>query len=121
MATNPEIDPFSALASPVRREILTRLRGGPCRAGDLAHNLARNFRVGRPAVSEHLQVLRRARLVREEPRGRERLYHLEAAPLQNVETWIAEFSDYWNKRLDALENLLDETPAPSPMKRKSHD
>jgi DNA-binding transcriptional ArsR family regulator len=101
-----DVDPFSALANPVRRDILFRLRGGPCRAGDLA----RNFRVGRPAVSEHLQVLRRARLVREEPRGRERYYHLDAGPLRDVESWIAAFSDYWNKRLDALENLLNDSP-----------
>ena len=105
MPNTLDVDPFTALANPVRREILTRLRRGPCRAGDLA----RNFRVGRPAVSEHLQVLRRARLVREEPRGRERYYHLDALPLQSVEEWVAVFSDFWNQRLDALETLLNET------------
>jgi DNA-binding transcriptional ArsR family regulator len=108
----PEVDAFAALANPVRREILTRLRRGPCRAGDLAERLSRRHGIGRPAVSEHLQVLRRARLVREEPRGRERFYHLDALPLRGVEEWVAVFSDFWNERLDALESFLDATEPP---------
>src|SRR2546423_1324469 len=63
-----EVDVFSALSNPVRREILVRLRAGP-RA---ANELARGFHIRRPAVSEHLQVLRKAHLVREEPGGRGR-------------------------------------------------
>ena len=95
---------FAALANPVRREILVQLRKGPRRVTDLA----RGFEVGRPAVSEHLQVLRRAQLVREEPRGRERYYHLDPRPLGEVETWLASFERYWKRRLDDLEQLLDE-------------
>jgi DNA-binding transcriptional ArsR family regulator len=83
----PEVDVFSALANPVRREILVRLRTGPRAVTELA----RGFAIGRPAVSEHLQVLRKANLVREEPRGRERYYHLDPRPLADAETWIAAF------------------------------
>ncbi|ACL67244.1 transcriptional regulator, ArsR family [Anaeromyxobacter dehalogenans 2CP-1] len=100
----PHVDVFSALASPIRREILWQLRKGP-RA---VNELARAFEVGRPAVSEHLQVLRRARLVREEPRGRERYYHLDPRPLSEVERWLETFERYWTQRLTALEDLLDE-------------
>lgn len=99
-----EVDVFSALANPVRREILMRLRLGPCGASDLA----RGFEIGRPAVSEHLQVLRKARLVREEPRGRQRYYHLDPRPLSEVEAWIGAFTRYWTKRLAALEDVLNE-------------
>jgi DNA-binding transcriptional ArsR family regulator len=99
-----EIDVFSALASPVRREILVRLRGGPRAVTDLASG----FEIGRPAVSEHLQVLRKARLVREEPRGRERYYHLDPRPLADAELWLKAFTSYWTERMDALENVLDE-------------
>jgi DNA-binding transcriptional ArsR family regulator len=99
-----DVDVFSALANPVRREILMRLRQGPRAASDLAHG----FDIGRPAVSEHLQVLRKAQLVREEPRGRERYYHLDLRPLSEVEDWIAAFSRYWKARMNALETLLDE-------------
>jgi DNA-binding transcriptional ArsR family regulator len=100
----PEVDVFSALSNPVRREILARLRRGPRGVGALA----RGFDIGRPAVSEHLQVLRRAKLVREEPRGRERYYHLDPRPLAEVEAWLGAFTKYWKQRLSALEALLDE-------------
>jgi DNA-binding transcriptional ArsR family regulator len=100
----PPVDVYSALANPVRREILMRLRKGPRPVNDLA----RGFPVGRPAVSEHLQVLRKARLVREEPRGRERYYHLDPRPLAEVDAWLDAFTQYWKRRLAALEDLLDE-------------
>jgi DNA-binding transcriptional ArsR family regulator len=100
----PDVDVFSALASPVRREILAQLRKRPRKVGDLASK----FELGRPAVSEHLQVLRKARLVREEPRGRERFYHLDPRPLAQVEKWLAVFEPYWTERLTDLERLLDE-------------
>lgn len=99
-----DVDVFSALANPVRREILMQLRRGPRAVNDLA----RGFGVGRPAVSEHLQVLRKARLVREEPRGRERYYHLDPRPLSEVDSWLAAFTRYWSQRLTDLEHLLDE-------------
>jgi DNA-binding transcriptional ArsR family regulator len=99
-----DVDVFSALANPVRREILVRLQRGPRGATDLA----RGFAIGRPAVSEHLQVLRRARLIREEPRGRERYYHLDPRPLTEVGTWLDAFTRYWKQRLAALDELLEE-------------
>jgi len=100
----PSIDVFAALANPVRREILMQLRRGPRAVGDLAER----FEIGRPAVSEHLQVLRKARLVREEPRGRERFYHLDPRPLSEVETWLAAFTKYWQQRMASLEAMLAE-------------
>jgi DNA-binding transcriptional ArsR family regulator len=103
-AASPKGDVFSALANPARRTILMRLRKGPCAVSDLA----KSFDIGRPAVSEHLQVLRKARLVREQPRGRERYYHLDPRPLSEVEKWLHAFSSYWNARLAALEDVLHE-------------
>ncbi len=70
--------------------------------------LARGFEIGRPAISEHLGVLRKARLVREEPRGRERYYHLDPRPLSEIDLWLQAFSRYWKQLLVALGNLLDE-------------
>jgi DNA-binding transcriptional ArsR family regulator len=99
-----EVDVFSALANPVRREILMRLRRGPC----AVNRIAQGFDIGRPAVSEHLQILRKANLVREEPRGRERYYHLNPHPLADVEAWLDAFTRYWKQRLVALEDLLRE-------------
>ena len=98
-----EGDVFAALANPVRRDILTQLRKGP----KAVNEIASYFSLGRPAVSEHLQVLRKARLIREEPRGRERYYHLDPRPLSEVEHWLNGFTKYWKQRLNALEELLD--------------
>ncbi|MCE9572463.1 MAG: metalloregulator ArsR/SmtB family transcription factor [Deltaproteobacteria bacterium] len=100
----PSPDVFAALANPVRREILMQLRQGPRGVTELASG----FALGRPAVSEHLQVLRKAHLVREEPRGRERYYHLDPRPLAEVEVWLEAFTRYWKQRLAALDDLLAE-------------
>lgn len=103
----PDVDVFAALASPIRRDLLMQLRKGPRNVTDLASK----FELGRPAISEHLQVLRKAALVREEPRGRERFYHLDPRPLERVETWLETFERYWKKRLGDLEALLNEEDA----------
>lgn len=66
------------------------------------------FRLHRPAVSEHLQVLRNARLVRDERRGRERYYHLDPARLIEVDEWVKPFASYWRERMEVLEAVLDE-------------
>jgi DNA-binding transcriptional ArsR family regulator len=62
----------------------------------------------RSAASEHLAVLREAGLVREERQGRHRVYHLQAAGLSEVGGWLKHYEHHWNRRLDALGNLLDE-------------
>lgn len=97
-------DVFAVLANPVRRQILALLRDGPRPVGELAAN----FDLGRPAVSEHLQVLRKAGLVREEPRGQRRYYHLEPLPLADVEEWLHPFERYWRRRMRDLREVLDE-------------
>jgi DNA-binding transcriptional ArsR family regulator len=100
-----DVDPvFAALANPVRRRLLELLADGPRTAGQLAAE----FELSRPAVSEHLGVLRRAELVREQPRGRERHYHLAAGPLAEVDAWLHPFERYWRQRLRDLADVLDE-------------
>lgn len=96
-------DAFSAIANPVRRQILASLRDGPRAVNDLAGM----FELSRPAVSEHLQVLRHAGLVREEPRGQHRFYHLEPLPLVDVEDWLHPFERYWRARMRDLQKVLD--------------
>ncbi len=98
------VDVFSALANPGRRQLLDLLRGGPRAVNDLAGH----FTLSRPAISEHLQVLRQAHLVSEEPRGRERYYHLEAGPLAELGEWLSPYERFWRDRLSSLRDLLDE-------------
>ena len=86
-------DVFDALANPIRRELLALLRTGP----KPVNVLAARFQRGRPAISEHLKVLREAGLVFEEPRGRERYYHLDAEPLRVVADWLATYERFCTK------------------------
>lgn len=100
----PTTDVFTALANPIRREMLHRLRDGP----RPARELTRGFDIGRPAASEHLQLLRKARLVEDEPRGRERYYRLDPRPLDVVGTWLDTLAHAYRQRMHALATLLDE-------------
>jgi DNA-binding transcriptional ArsR family regulator len=99
----PHADVFTALSNPVRRKLLEFL----CERPRAVNDLVSEFNLNRPAISEHLQVLRNAHLVREEPRGRERYYHLDPRPLVEVKDWLHPFEHYWRKRLQALHDLLD--------------
>lgn len=103
-----DIDVFHALANPVRRRLLELLAEAPRNAGALAAE----FELSRPAISEHLQVLRRASLVSEETRGRERHYRLAAEPLAEVGDWLRPFERYWRDRLSTLSDYLQEQPEP---------
>ena len=97
-------DVFHAIADPTRRAILDRLRSGPARAGALASD----FRSSRPAVSKHLRVLRRARLVAARREGRERLYRVTPEPLREIVGWLDEYRNFWLSSLERLKRRLEE-------------
>ena len=99
--TTPDI--FAVLANPVRRRILELLMDRPY----TVNHLVSEFHLHRPAVSEHLQVLRNASLVRDERCGRERYYHLDPARLMEMDEWLKPFAHYWRERMQALETILD--------------
>ncbi|HEV3385769.1 MAG TPA: metalloregulator ArsR/SmtB family transcription factor [Gemmata sp.] len=99
---NPDI--FAVLANPVRRRILVLLLDRP----STVNALVDEFQLRRPAISEHLQVLRNAKLVRNEKRGRERFYHIEPLLLAEVYDWLKPFERYWRKRMQALNDILNE-------------
>ena len=79
------MDPFAALADPVRRDLVMRLAHGPARVVDLAAGHA----VTRPAISRHLRLLAEAGLVSAEDRGRERHYRLERSGLAPLAELVA--------------------------------
>jgi DNA-binding transcriptional ArsR family regulator len=90
---------FAAVADPTRRAILRQLGRGPARVTDIA----KRFPVSLNAVSKHLLVLRRAGLVRQQVRGRERICSLDGQPLRGASAWIEEMQSVWEGRLDATE------------------
>jgi DNA-binding transcriptional ArsR family regulator len=97
-------DVFRAIADPTRRAILERLRAGPAAVNALADD----FKQTRPAVSKHLRVLRLARLVAEDRVGRERVYQLRPAALQQVAGWLEGFRSFWQVNLDRLKRHIEE-------------
>jgi DNA-binding transcriptional ArsR family regulator len=101
-----DVDVFTAIASPVRRAMLDALRSGPL----AVHQLADDFAISRPAVSQHLKVLRHAELVVEERVGRERRYRLQPQRLREVTDWVRHYEQFWSNRLATLRQLLDEQP-----------
>jgi DNA-binding transcriptional ArsR family regulator len=95
----------TAIADPVRREILMLLRARIMTAGEIASR----FEISRPAVSRHLRVLRGCGLVVGEARGRQRVYRLDTAPLALLEAWLAQLHLRWSAHLDALETEVYRT------------
>jgi DNA-binding transcriptional ArsR family regulator len=93
---------FTAIADPVRREILALLRKGEQPAGALVETL----RLPQPNISKHLKTLRKAGLVRIRIDGPRRLYSLDPAPLAELDHWLAPYRAFWSAKLDALGDHL---------------
>ena len=97
------MDVFQAIAHPTRRRLLDELAAGEASVS----RLASPFDMSRPAVSQHLRILREAKLVSERRVGRERLYRLEPEPLREVNDWLARYERFWTDKLEALGEYLD--------------
>jgi uncharacterized protein YndB with AHSA1/START domain/DNA-binding transcriptional ArsR family regulator len=104
-AGGPPADVFGAIAKPVRRALLDSLRTGP----QPVHELAAAFAISRPAVSQHLRVLRDADLVVQEKLDGQRRYRLDPGPPRQVEVWVAHYERFWRDRLLALHEVLART------------
>ena len=93
---------FAALADPIRREILARLRSSSASVTELA----RPFRVSLPAISRHLRVLERAGLVRRTREGRVHRLRLMARPIGQAGGWIENYRRFWEGQLDSLDDYI---------------
>lgn len=91
---------LQALADPTRRTIFERLRGGPRPVGEIAAGLP----VSRPAVSQHLRVLREAQLVSEQRQGTRNLYSIDGRGLEALREYL---EDYWGGVLDAFKQAAE--------------
>ena len=95
---------FRTLADPTRRAIFERL----CREGEQTVTaLTARAGISQPAVSKHLAVLRRAGLVLDRPDGRQTHYRAQLGALTPLVDWTSEMADFWERRFDALEDLLN--------------
>ena len=98
---------FAALADPTRRAILARLASGETSVTELAEP----FEISAPAITKHLKVLERAGLISRSRQAQWRPCKLEAKPLQEAADWVEHYRQFWEARLDRLENYLNELQA----------
>lgn len=113
--TNPKRIPsarldaiFAALADPTRRAILVRLTEGAASVTELAAP----FRMSQPAISKHLKVLEKAGLISRRPGGdredgRRTPSRIEGRSLQEVDAWLGDFRQFWEKSFGKLDQLLE--------------
>jgi len=98
---------FQALADPTRRAILSRLSHGEASVTELAAP----FSMSMPAISKHLKVLERAKLISRGKEAQWRPCKLEAAPMQQASDWVGQYREMWEARFDRLDEYLQEVQA----------
>jgi DNA-binding transcriptional ArsR family regulator len=93
---------FAALTDPTRRTVFERLRNGPKPVGEIAHGMP----VSRPAVSQHLKVLKDAGLVADRSEGTRRIYYIDPKGLGAMRAWLDQF---WDSALVAFAADVERT------------
>ena len=91
---------LAALADPTRRRVFEELRHGPRSVGNLAGRLP----VSRPAVSQHLKVLKEAGLVSDKSEGTRRIYHIDPKGVAAIRRWLDQF---WDEALSAFQTEVE--------------
>jgi DNA-binding transcriptional ArsR family regulator len=98
------MDTFHALAEPTRRKIIKDL----ARYGQLsATEIYDQFSVSPQAISQHLKVLREAKLVQVEKRAQQRIYRINLEAMGELEEWLEQVRGLWSQRFDALDEVLE--------------
>jgi DNA-binding transcriptional ArsR family regulator len=102
MQPDPLSTTFAALADPTRRAILARLADGEASVTEIAEP----FEMSLPAVSKHLKVLERAGLIARSREAQWRPCRIEAAPLREIDDWVAGYRRFWQGSFDRLDSYL---------------
>lgn len=105
-------DVFQAIADPTRRSIL-----GLLAMQTLTLNaIAENYQISRPAISKHIKILHECGLVSIKDQGRERYCEAKLDKLNEVDEWVSQYKQFWERKLDALEMYLEKIK-----KERDHD
>lgn len=100
---NARRDVFQAIADPTRRAIIGLISKEPTNV----NSIAEQFDVSRQAISLHLKILTECGLVSVKRLGRERVCEAKLEKLNEVNEWVAQYKEFWSKKLNALENYLN--------------
>lgn len=95
---------FAALADPTRRAIIEKLAQGEASAGELAEP----FGISKPAISKHLKVLEKADLIVRKKDAQWHRFQIKSDSLKVASDWIARYRIFWEDRLDALSEYLEQ-------------
>lgn len=98
-------DVFDAIADPTRRKLIRLLADAEEKP---LHELKTHFHMGRTAVSKHLTILKEAGLVVDRKVGRETRFKLNAAPLREIQDWLAFYNKFWSTNMLRLQQLIEE-------------
>ncbi|AUX24364.1 ArsR family transcriptional regulator [Sorangium cellulosum] len=98
-----QLDVFQALADPTRRRIVEALRDGEQQVADVVEKAG----IHQSGVSRHLRILSESGFVSMRPDGQRRLYALKPEPFQELETWLNQYRDVWDARLDRFGAALE--------------
>ncbi|HLP11474.1 MAG TPA: metalloregulator ArsR/SmtB family transcription factor [Flavobacteriales bacterium] len=114
-------DVFQAIADPTRRAIIHMVANNNMNLNAVAEK----FDVSRPAISKHIKILTECGLIAINQQGRDRYCEARLEKLNEVSSWVEQYRDFWNKKLDALEIYLEELQAKDktkvkPIKNKKH-
>jgi DNA-binding transcriptional ArsR family regulator len=107
-------DVFQAIADPTRRAII----GLIAFQAMTPNMLAEHFDSTRQAVSKHLKILSECELVKQQQQGREIYYELKPGKMREIDKWISQYRQLWEKRFDQLDELLQKTGAAKKIKPK---
>ncbi|WP_039948842.1 ArsR/SmtB family transcription factor [Leptospira fainei] len=94
---------FAALADDTRREIVKLV----AKNGELTSSeISQNFKMSPPAISQHLKVLKEAKVLQVKKEAQKRIYRLNNSGIDEMEDWLSEIRNLWNKRLDRLDKYV---------------
>lgn len=108
-------DVFQAIADPTRREIISMIAA---RSLNL-NSIADKFDVSRPAISKHIKILTECGLIVIKQQGRERYCEARLKKLNEVSGWVEQYRQFWEQKLDALENYLNTLQTTGKTKKKA--
>jgi len=108
-------DVFQAIADPTRRAIINMVAHQSLNL----NSVAEQFQQSRPAISKHIKILTECGLIVIKQRGRERHCEAKLDKLNEVSDWVEQYREFWNVRLDALEDYLKKIQAPKKNKSNS--
>jgi DNA-binding transcriptional ArsR family regulator len=105
-------DVFQAIADPTRRDIISMLAYKSLNLNAVAEN----FDMSRPAISKHIKILTECGLITIKQQGRERYCEAKLSNLNQVSDWVEQYRKFWEKKLDSLEQYLEQLQAATPQK-----